>query len=184
MKFLLLCCCCIMAASAQGGELFRWVDADGKVHYTDQPPPQSAKQVEEKKVWSGAPDTSQMSYGTQQAAKSFPVVLFANDCDPCKVAKAHLNQRGIPYTTRNPETNTADADALKKAAGTLAVPVLVVGKTVSKGYEKDAWDAALDSAGYPRHALPRKPAAAPAAAEPQKPAAPAAPEPPPHPWAK
>lgn len=29
-----------MAAEAQEGEVYRWVDDDGSVHYSDQPPPQ------------------------------------------------------------------------------------------------------------------------------------------------
>ena len=180
MKFILVLLCCTLAGLAQAGELFRWVDADGKVHYTDQPPPASAKKVEEKKLTGSTIDTSQLPYATQQAVKKSPVTLYANDCgEPCTQARNHLVQRGIPFTSKNPQTTPTDAEALTKLVGAAYVPVLVVGSAVSKGYEKGAWDAALDTAGYPKSALPRKAPAKDGAAntEPsaEKPAAP-------HPW--
>lgn len=182
MRFVLLMLC-IAASQAQAAELYRWVDADGKVHYTDQPPPASAKNVEEKKLSGNTIDTSQLPYAMQQAVKKSPVTLYANECgEPCTQAREHLGRRGIPYTGKNPETTPADAEALKKLAGSTFVPTLVVGGSVSKGYEKAAWDAALDAAGYPKSALPKsmmpKPKAAGGAA-PEQPVVP----PPSHPWA-
>lgn len=157
MKFALFLSLCIAAGMVQAAELFRWVDADGKVHYTDQPPPVSAKKVEEKNLKGSTIDTSELPFATQQAVKKSPVTLYTTNCgEPCKQANEHLAKRGIPYTTKNPETTIADAEALKKLIGMAYVPVLVVGSAVSKGYEKGTWDAALDAAGYPKSALPRK----------------------------
>jgi hypothetical protein len=45
-------------------------------------------------------------------------------------------------------------DELKKVSGGNEVPVLAVGKQVTKGYSADMWHTALDSAGYPRNAPP------------------------------
>lgn len=185
MRFILLLCC-IAAGLAQAAELYRWVDADGKVHYTDQPPPPSAKKVEQKKLSGSTIDTSQLPYATQQAIKKSPVTLYANECgEPCTQAREHLGKRGIPYTGKNPETSVADGEALKKLVGSAIVPVLVVGSSVSKGYEKGAWDAALDAAGYPKDAppksmMPRQPKPAETGHEQSE----AVPETPPHPWDK
>lgn len=181
MKVILVLLCCTLAGLAQAGELFRWVDADGKVHYTDQPPPASAKQVEEKKLSNSTIETSQLPYATRQAVKKSPVTLYANDCgEPCTQARNHLTQRGIPFTSKNPQTSPADAEALTKLVGAAYVPVLVVGSAISKGYEKGAWDSALDTAGYPKSALVRKAPAKDGAAKtepsPEKPVAQ-------HPWA-
>lgn len=186
MKTAYLMMFCLATGMAHAGEMFRWVDADGKVHYTDQPPPASAKKVEEKKLGGSSIETSQLPYATQQAVKNYPVTLYVSDCgESCNAARAHLSQRGVPFTTKNPQTTPADYEALKKLIGEAYVPVLVVGSSTSKGYEKGAWDAALDMAGYPQNASPRKPApkagaAAGAAAKPAEPQ----PEAPPHPWAK
>ena len=35
---------CIVSAPA-GAETYKWVDAEGKIHYTDQPPPANAKEL-------------------------------------------------------------------------------------------------------------------------------------------
>jgi len=177
MRFALFLCCCIAAGLAQAAELYRWVDDDGKVHYTDQPPPAGAKKVEEKNLSTSTIDTSELPYATRQAIKKSPVTLYANDCgEPCKQARDHLTQRGIPYSAKNPQTSPADAQALTKLVGAAYVPVLVVGGAASKGYEKGAWDAALDAAGYPKSALVKK-----APAEPAQNAAKSKPAPL-HPW--
>ena len=188
MKAIYLVMFCLAAGMAHAGEMFRWVDAEGKVHYTDQPPPASAKQVEEKKLSGSSIETSQLPFATQQAAKKYPVTLYVSDCgEACNSARAHLSQRGIPFTAKNPQTTPADYEALKKLIGEAYVPVLVVGSSTSKGYEKGAWDAALDMAGYPQNAVPKKPASTTedgAAAEAVKKSAPPQPEVPAHPWAK
>jgi hypothetical protein len=72
---------------------------------------------------------------------------------------------------------------LKRVSGGDEVPVLVVGKQVTKGYLADTWHTALDSAGYPRSGPPiaakaQKPAPEAAAkAEEPSPAPAAAPAP-------
>ena len=180
MRFALFLCCCIIASLAQAAELYRWVDAEGKVHYTDQPPPASAKKVEEKHLGGNSIDTSGLPFATRQAIQKSPVTLYASDCGMgCDLARELLSQRGIPYTSKNPQTSPDAAQALKNLTGELNVPVLVVGSAVSKGYEKGAWDAALDAAGYPKSTAPKKPA--PAASAKDKPAIGEKPAPA-HPW--
>ena len=145
--------CLVIAASATAAEMYRWVDKDGKVHYTDSPPPASAKQVQEKNLGGNSVVSGgDVPYAVRAASKNFPVTLFVSDCgEPCAQAKQHLSRRGIPYTPKNPANNQADADALRKLIGDPMVPVLVVGNTSPiKGYQAGNWDAALDAAGYPR----------------------------------
>ncbi|MEJ5212140.1 MAG: glutaredoxin family protein [Burkholderiales bacterium] len=141
----------LVLAPMAGAELYRWVDRDGKVHYSDSPPPPGARQVEEKRVPANTASGGDLPYATRRAAEAFPVTLFVSDCgEPCTQARAHLSRRGIPYTARNPAANQADADALAKLVSSPQVPVLVVGKRPLTGYDAAAWDAALDAAGYPR----------------------------------
>lgn len=46
----------LMSATVMAGPLYRWVDAQGKVHYGDQPPPQQdTEQVELKYIGKGEP---------------------------------------------------------------------------------------------------------------------------------
>ena len=179
---------CGLDAGAQN-TVYKWTDSDGKVHFTDTPPPQQAKNVTQKRMGGGEVETSQLPYATQQAMKSNPVTLYtAPQCgDPCANARSLLGSRGVPYSERNAQANPADAEEVKRRIGALQVPVLVVGASHVKGYEEGAWQAALDGAGYPRTRLPGTlapkpvvvppPAPPPAPAEPPPAEAPAATEP-------
>ena len=142
----------LLALPVQAGELYRWVDRSGKVHYSDAPPPPEARQVEERRLPGNTVSSGDLPYATRRAARDFPVTLFVSECgEPCNQARAHLARRGIPYTPRNPAASQADAEALTKLVGSPQVPVLVVGRSAPlKGYDAGAWDAALDAAGYPR----------------------------------
>ena len=156
MKLAIFFCifCMFAVYSAQSASLYRWVDVDGKVHYTDQPPlPNAAKKVEEKEINTSSSDDRQLPYATRLAAKNFPVTLFNSDCGAvCTKARTHLVARGIPFGEKN-VSSPAVAEELKKLVGGLVVPVLVVGRVIRlKGYDAAAWDAALDEAGYPKSA--------------------------------
>lgn len=136
--------------------MYRWVDKDGRVHYSQQPPaPGAARTVEQKKLSAGGVGESQMPFALQQAIKNYPVVLYTSpDCKQgCPEARALLSRRGVPYR----EVNVSDAktaDLLKRASGDVKVPTLTVGVVVQKGYEAGALNDALDTAGYPRTPAP------------------------------
>lgn len=152
--FCFLCMFMVFAAqSAQAGTMYRWVDDAGNVHYTDQPPPQNIKDVQEKKLAAPAQGSGQTPYATQAAARNFPVTLYMNNCgEVCSRAREHLSKRGIPFSEKDP-TDPQIAEALLKLTGSMEVPVLVVGKASPiKGYSPESWDAALDVAGYPKAA--------------------------------
>lgn len=142
----------LFAPPLVAAQLYRWVDSDGKVHYTDQAPDAKAKNVEQRKFGGNVIDTSELPYATRLALKNFPVTLYANDCgEPCKLALDHLSKRGIPFE-RKTIKDQAESEQLKKIAGALEVPTLVVGKTTLKGFHSQNWDSALDTAGYPKTA--------------------------------
>jgi glutaredoxin len=143
------------AAQAQTN-VYRWVDKDGKVHFSDTPPPEDAKNATQRRIGGGATEDTQLPYATQQAMKRNPVTLYTGtDCgDPCVKGRELLAKRGIPYAEKDAQNNPTDQEALKKLIGTLDVPVLVVGESKFKGYEESQWQASLDSAGYPRTRLP------------------------------
>ncbi|HWA13792.1 MAG TPA: glutaredoxin family protein [Burkholderiales bacterium] len=166
-----------LAAVPAGAELYKWTDAEGNVHYTDTPPPTSAKKSERKKL-ADRPSAPAVPYALQQAMKNAPVTLYTYDCgDGCTKAAALLARRGIPFTPKDP-LDPATREEMKKATGGDEVaPVLMVGRRVLKGYEEGAWNSALTAAGYPTSAVgpvPPVPAARPAPAKPAPEAAPEA----------
>jgi glutaredoxin len=145
------------ALAAAQTSVYRWVDKDGKVHYSDAPPPEPTNNLTQKRVGGGyAGEASPLPYATQMAMQKSPVVIYTGaDCgDPCKQGRDLLSRRGIPFSERDAQANQDDAEALKKLVGAIEVPVLVVGSGKVKGYEEGAWHSALDAAGYPRSVLP------------------------------
>ena len=145
----------VTAAAAQ--TLYRWVDKDGRVHYSDQPPPE-AKSLQEKRL--GSPnfiDTSTPSYATRKAQQEFPVTLYtAADCQAeCKTAREFLGRRGVPFVELAVKSEQ-EAAQFKQAFGgsDLFVPSLTVGVQKQKGFEEGAWTRLLDDAGYPKSAAP------------------------------
>ena len=143
------------AAHAQTN-VYKWTDKDGKVHFTDEPPPDDAKDASQRRMGGGGPGDANLPYATQEAARRNPVSIFVSaDCgDPCSQGRDLLEKRGVPYRERSPQDNAADKDDLNKLAGGLFVPTLAVGTKPLKGYDEDKWNSALDAAGYPRTRLP------------------------------
>src|SRR4051812_20635403 len=87
-----------LQAFAQGN-VYRWTDKEGKVHFSDAPPPDDAKDVSQKRIGADPSDASAIPYESQVAMKRHPVTLYVADkCAPCDEARALLSRRGIPYT--------------------------------------------------------------------------------------
>jgi glutaredoxin len=147
-------------SSMAHADLYRWVDADGKVHYSDHPPPANVKQVEKKKLSGGQPTEPPLPYALQQAVNNFPVTMYVTDCgDTCTRARQLLAKRGIPYTEIDAAEPEAQNELRKLTGGQLEVPVLKVGDSTLRGFEEGRWNSSLDSAGYPQTAVipPRPP---------------------------
>jgi glutaredoxin len=136
--------------------VYRWVDKDGKVSFSDTPPPPDAKGASQKNMGGGLPEVSNLPYLTQVAMKKNPVTLYAAfDCgDPCARGRDLLSKRGIPFTEKDIGRSAADTEELRKLTGSTDLPTLMIGAARIKGYDNDAWHGALDAGGYPRTALP------------------------------
>ena len=143
----------ISSAALAQSEAYKWVDADGTVHYSDQPPPPSARKSERKQL-GDKPGEVPMPYVLLQAMKNFPVTLFVYDCgDGCSRARAFLVKRGVPHTIKDPLAPGMREELRKVTGGDEVVPVIQVGRRVLRGFEEGQWNAALDDAGYPKTAL-------------------------------
>jgi len=157
-----------LAGIAAAQQMYRWTDENGRTHITDTPPPATAKSVRKVKPAAGPAEAT--PYILQQAVNAFPVTLYTSpDCaEPCGMAREHLGKRGVPFS----EVQIRDGvDELKRVAGVSEVPALRVGAKVLSGFERAAYDGALDAAGYPRAGV-----LAPRATEEKSPTEPAKPQ--------
>ena len=144
-------------ALAQGNQVFRYEDAQGRVYYSDRPPPSDAKKAQAKRIGANFVETDTAPLATQQAVERFPVTLYTFSCgEVCQTAEGLLNKRGVPFTTVNVE-EPANAARLQALTGEMSAPVLQVGdKLVAKGYNEARWTTMLDEAGYPKAQPPRR----------------------------
>lgn len=150
LLILLLCA----SGFVQAGQVYRWVDAQGNVTYSDQPPPVSARQSATITGKGNVVEVDKETYEAKVAREKHPVVLYTTACGPvCDQAKEYLAQRGIPFAAKDPSREPEIALELKKLAGALEVPVVKVGKDFVKGFERGQWGKLLDAAGYPKAPL-------------------------------
>lgn len=159
---------------------YKYTGPDGRVIYSDTPPPAAPKgakpQAVEKKDIAASVQSSggtPLPYALQQAARGFPVTLYtAADCSSCVTGKAYLTKRGIPFTEKTIKSNE-DIAALNKLAGAASIPFITIGNNKHVGFEAGAWGESLDAAGYPETSQlpPGYRAPAPSALVPEKPPA-------------
>lgn len=137
------------AALSASAQLYRWTDERGRTHFTDTPPPAAAKNVQKREP-PPPPAAAAEPYALQQARQNSPVTLYSQPgCDPCHEARELLNARGIPFKEVS-VTTPAQFEELTKAAGSNAVPALIVGSAKQQGFEQGAYERMLDAAGYPK----------------------------------
>ena len=135
---------------------YKYVGPDGRVTYSDQPPPSNARGVEEKKLGAAPAPNATLPFEVQQAASKYPVTIYTGDkCAPCDDGRTYLRNRGVPFAERTVSGND-DIALFKQQSPDGTAPVLTVGSRKSVGFSQTAWSALLDSAGYPQtSALPR-----------------------------
>ena len=136
---------------AHAQQVYRWVDADGRVQYSDQPPPVGTKNVQEKNVSGSSIQNNELSLVAQDAQKRNPVTIYVSECgESCDAAKAYLGKRGIPHTVVDPTRTIELNKKFKEETGGTVVPVIKIGEKRLSGWSESAWSGALDAAGYPK----------------------------------
>lgn len=136
---------------AHAGKLYKWVDADGNVSYQDKAPPEDSGKVEYKNI--GKEKAAAKSDGLEDLAERIPVVLYAvPKCSPCDAARNYLKTRGVPFADKDVSSDLAMQADLRKRAGSLSVPTIVIGDKVIGEYSQAWLESELNQAGYPQKA--------------------------------
>ena len=146
---------CTLLVSNPAQALYKIIEADGKVTYTDHPPTQSntgqAVSIGTTPKALPNPSIANLPFDLKQAVSEFPVILYTlkSECPPCDQGRHLLKQRGVPFRERL-IISKADLDALKDLTGSQDTPVIVIGKQVNRGFSTEVWNQYLDFAGYPK----------------------------------
>jgi glutaredoxin len=162
---------CLLYAAGAHAQLYKWVGSDGKITYSDTPPPSTAKQVERKNLQEGGISTADLPFELAEAVRNNPVTLYTTaKCAACDAARSLLSRRGIPFQEKTVVSND-DIAKLREAGGESQLPFVTVGRSKQQGFESGAWNSLLSAAGYPETSIlprsyhaPQAEAAAPKAA--------------------
>ncbi|MGI4776644.1 MAG: glutaredoxin family protein [Janthinobacterium lividum] len=147
----------VATADASAQQVFRQVDRNGKVSYSDQPPPTASTETRIAVPIGDAPSDAggtgsgiALPYELRQVAQRFPVLLYTrDDCGPCDSGRALLAARGVPFGERQIRT-PEDSAAFLRFSGQDSLPLLSIGTQQLKGFSNTTWSQYLDVAGYPK----------------------------------
>ncbi|HKJ76656.1 MAG TPA: glutaredoxin domain-containing protein [Gammaproteobacteria bacterium] len=133
----------VLASPAVGGEVHRWVDQQGQVHFGGRPPADgtasSRVEVRPNRVRSRVPPAPEPTRSRQKDADAPEVVLYGTDwCPHCKRARAYFKANGIPFTDYDIEKN-ARADRAYDRLGGESIPLIVVGDRTMTGFSADSF---------------------------------------------
>ncbi|MDO9116166.1 MAG: glutaredoxin domain-containing protein [Polaromonas sp.] len=140
---------------SQAQPVYRIVGPDGKVTYSDKPPPATGNA----KVTAGSADgargvvTASLPFELRKVVGQYPVTLYSGEnCGPCASARSLLTTRGVPFAEKTIATNE-DAQALQRISGDNSLPFLTIGSQQLKGFSDAEWTQFLDAAGYPKSSV-------------------------------
>ncbi len=135
-----------LGASAQ---VFKWTDAQGKVHYGDKPPDDAKRQELRvpSKSYDGPPQIQDWaaiirrptSVAGLQPNTAGIAMFSATWCGPCKRAKAYLKQKGVAY--RDVDIEGSDANAAEfESYGGGGIPFFISGSKRMRGFSPEGLD--------------------------------------------
>lgn len=134
----------LMSPGAALGEIYKWVDADGKTHFSSsQPTHTEAETVEPKatNTYSSPDQPSSYKTGPTTVKKSRQKVVMYSAvwCSTCKTAKSYFRRKGIPFKEYDIETSAKGRKDYKKLKGT-GVPIILVGKQRMDGFSASSFE--------------------------------------------
>jgi glutaredoxin len=133
-------------------QVYRIVGPDGRVTFSDRPPPDAKASPAQTLPLPGGGSSGHpaLPLELRNAASRFPVVIYTGvDCVPCVSARSLLTRRGVPFTEKT-VTSEEDIKALQAMAGVARVPFATIGSQHVRGFSENEWAEYLDAAGYPK----------------------------------
>ncbi|KQX21233.1 glutaredoxin family protein [Variovorax sp. Root434] len=140
----------LVAAGAMAQPIYRQVDKNGKVTFSDRAPTASTEAASAPQGGVTTPPNAGLPYELRQVAQRYPVTLYSSDeCGPCSTARSLLVTRGIPFEERTVKSNE-EVQALQRLSSQSSLPLLTIGSQQLKGFSDAEWSQYLDAAGYPK----------------------------------
>jgi glutaredoxin len=145
-KIILSLCLLLLLVTTAGGQVYKWTDENGKIHFGDRPPVEAAtEQVEIKENTVAGPATAEQSNSekkseTKKARNKRVTIYVTKRCGYCKQAIAYFRKKGIRYSKYDVETSAKGKRDYKKL-GRGGVPIIKIGDKTMRGFSKASFDA-------------------------------------------
>ncbi len=111
-------------------EIYKWVDGQGKVHFSDRQPGNYEALPVKLKINT----YTSVSYDTSLFDSGKKVVMYSTSwCGYCKKARKYFETNSIPFTEYDIEKNATARSEYKKMGAT-GVPVIIVGTKRMNGF--------------------------------------------------
>ena len=143
----------LLAAAAQAQQIYRWVDASGRVQYSaEKPPAGAASSLVQPRVsavgGNAAAGAKSPAARVERSAGRPAVKMYATDwCPYCRQAREYFARNRIPYVELDIEKSEA-AKAEYKSIGGRGIPVILVGNERMNGFTEPRMALMLKAAGY------------------------------------
>ena len=143
MKYIIILMTLLIVPGHSFAEIYKWVDEEGLVHFSDQKPDNQA--VSEVQIETEINSYQSVSYGaikvdTSKSVYNKKVVLFsASWCGYCKKAKAYFKENRIRFTEYDIE-KSSKGKRLYAQMGATGVPVILVGNKRMNGFSESGFN--------------------------------------------
>ena len=129
-----------LAALPVHGEIYKWVDAEGKVHYGDRRPDKTPVEAVDADINTFEKQNYDFLPPAADPADPPRVVMYATSwCPYCRKARDYFRSRNIPYTEHDIEKDPA-AHRRFKSLGGKGVPLILVGERQMSGFSGDRFE--------------------------------------------
>jgi glutaredoxin len=151
-------CSILSMSQVAHAQMYKWIGANGKMVYSDTPPPANAKKLVSKSMDSSGAQQSNIKFPPELdvAVRKNPVTLYtttvSTPCAPCNEARTLLKQNGIPFAEKTVKTQE-DIEKLRQVSGDTQLPALLISRAKFSGFDSIEWRTALSTAGYPETSI-------------------------------
>ena len=122
----------ILNMSTASAEIFKWVDNDGNMHFTDKPPVNQNTELIELKI--NTYTAVEIVPLVERLGRKDKLVMYsAVWCVNCKMAKQYFRKNNIPYISYDVESSRIGKRDFKMLRGK-SVPIIIVGDKRMNGF--------------------------------------------------
>lgn len=138
LPVIFISCTLLLCSHSLNAEIYKWVDKQGKVHFTDKPP--KNRPVEEVTLKINTYTSVQIKPLVERLGRTNRVVMYSAEwCGICTRAKKYFRKNNIAYISYDIEKSRTGKMDFKRLRGK-SVPIIIVGDKRMNGFTAARFD--------------------------------------------